>query len=69
MNIKAGVDHTMKLELRLKAVHICAKDTCSFYSPKDGNVMNIPKCLYCKYARFQIDIIEEDALGLCKFKP
>lgn len=67
--LNLAVDHTIRLEQRLKAVQICAKDTCSFFSQRDGNVISFRKCRYCEYARFQSEVINEDSKGLCKFKP
>ncbi len=64
-----AADHTTYLEQRLKALQIGAKDTCSFFSQRDGNIINLRKCRYCKYASFQTEVIDEDSKGLCKFKP
>lgn len=62
-------DHTTRLEQRFKAMQICARDTCSFFSQREGSVIILRKCRYCKYAQFQLDIIDDDSIGLCKFKP
>jgi hypothetical protein len=64
-----AADHTACLEQRLKAVQIYARDTCSFFSQRDGSVISLRKCRYCEYARFQSKIIDEDSKGICKFKP
>lgn len=63
------VDHTSRLEQRLRAVQIYANDTCSFFLPRDENAINLQRCHYCAYAKFETEVIEEDTKGLCKFKP
>lgn len=68
-NLDLAVDHTSRLELRLKAIQIYGKDTCSFFSPRDGCVVSLRKCRCCEYARFQSEVIDENSEGLCKFKP
>lgn len=68
-NLDSAVDHTVRLELRLKALQIYGKDACSFFSPRDGSVVSLRKCRYCEYARFQSEVVDEDSQGLCKFKP
>ena len=71
MNLKNNdeIDHTEQLEHRFKAIQICVTDTCSFFSEKDGNVFTVKRCLYCEYAKFKEDVISEESVGLCKFKP
>ncbi len=68
-DLNLAVDHTASLELRLKAIQIYGKDSCYFFSQRDGCVVNLRKCRYCEYARFQHEVIDEDSQGLCKFKP
>jgi len=69
INLDLLVDHTDRLELRLKAIQIYGKDTCSFFSQRDGCVLSLRKCRYCKYAKFQSEVVHENSKGLCKFKP
>ena len=63
------VNHTDKLEQRLKAIQVCANDTCYFFLPRDENAINLQRCHYCAYAKYESKVIEEDTKGLCKFKP
>jgi len=69
VKLNSAADHTNHLEQRLKALQICAKDTCSFFSQRDGSLISLRKCRYCKYAKFKSEVIDDDSEGLCKFKP
>lgn len=58
------VDHTDALEKRIQAVAIHFLDSCSFYKPKDGSLLAVKMCAYCKFSDFSKD----KKHGFCHFR-
>jgi len=58
------VDHTKHLEKRIEAIHINFLDGCSFYAPKEGSLLVVHLCAYCKFGEFE----EKNKNGFCKYR-
>lgn len=57
-------DRTNEVEKRIEAIRIFARDSCSFYAPKEDSFVAVKLCAYCKYGKFAINEIS----GLCKYR-
>lgn len=56
------IDHTKAVEKRMEIIRISLTDSCSFFEPKEGSLLIVNLCAYCKHSKF-----EEKALnGLCR---
>lgn len=58
------IDHTKDLEKRVEAIHIDLLDSCSFYEPKEGSLLAVNLCAYCKFGDFE----EKNKNGFCKYR-
>lgn len=57
-------DRTSEVEKRVEAIRIFARDSCSFYAPKEDSYVAVKLCAYCKYGKFAIN----ENNGLCKYR-
>ena len=57
-------DRTSEVEKRVEAIRIFARDSCSFYAPKEDSYVSVKLCAYCKYGKFAIN----ENNGLCKYR-
>lgn len=57
-------DHTSAVEKRIEAIIIHALDKCSFYEPKEGSLIAVSMCAFCKFSDFK----NNEKSGLCKYR-
>lgn len=61
-------DRTPEIERRLRAILIDGQDGCAFFQARDGNLVNLRQCWYCRWAAFDKENLDIHQRGLCKFK-
>ena len=61
---QVGCDRTRELEIRVRAIRIIPEDSCVFFQRREGCVMGLAQCRYCRFAKFE----PEQSQGFCKFK-
>lgn len=61
-------DRTYEVEQRLRAIRVYGEDSCCFFKARDGTLLKLQQCWYCRYAVFEQGNSDVNAQGLCKFK-
>lgn len=59
-----STDRTGELEQRLKAIVIEPLDSCVFFEKREGCMMVLKECRFCRFSKFD----EKCEAGVCKFK-
>lgn len=60
-------DHTSEVEKRIKAIRTRSRDYCSFFKEREGALVIMKECWYCRYASFDLEknLVEQ---GFCVFR-
>lgn len=56
-------DHTKAVEKRLETIEVNLLDGCSFYAPKEGSLIVVNFCAYCRFSEFN----EKSKNGYCNY--
>lgn len=57
------IDHTKEIEQRVDVIQINELDSCLFYTPKEGSLLVVSLCAYCKFG----DFADKNKNGYCKY--
>ncbi|MDP2425546.1 MAG: hypothetical protein U1C51_05150 [Candidatus Izemoplasmatales bacterium] len=58
------VDHTNEVEKRVEAIPVSILDGCSFYAQRDGSLLAVHLCVYCKFSEF----VGNNKNGFCTYR-
>lgn len=47
------VDHTNSVEKNIETIIVKVLDSCAFYAPKDGSLVAVKLCAFCKFSDFE----------------
>ena len=58
------IDHTDEVERATKEISVTILDGCLFYAPKEGSILPVTLCAFCKYSEF----VGNNRNGFCKYR-
>ena len=56
-------DHTKAVEKRIEAISVTLLDGCSFFTPREGSLISVNFCAYCRFSKFD----EKGKNGFCNY--